>query len=38
MTTFSDLPIPEDIYDFDTITLQEIFDKVQSEFAKHSSL
>ena len=29
MATLYELPIPEDIYDFDTITLQEIHDKVQ---------
>ena len=23
------LPIPEDIYDFDTITLQEVFDQIK---------
>ena len=28
------LPIPEDIYDFDTFTLQEIFDEIKSNITK----
>ena len=37
MSNFYELPIPEDIYDFDTITLQEIHDKVHSEFTKYNA-